>query len=117
MNEHPLAVNPDLIKIEGILHAIEDAEYHISKEKHDKTVLQAITYNIMVIGEISKKLSVDLKKQYPHIKWRDIADMRNLLIHEYSKVSKDVIQDVMGSKLPELKRQVQEIFQKLENDS
>lgn len=109
-------VNPDLIKVEGILHAIQDAEYHISKNSRDKTVLQAITYNIMVIGEICKKLSPELKTKYPNINWRDIADMRNLLIHEYSKVSSQVIEDVMNTRLPELKTQIQEIFFKLEHE-
>ena len=106
--------NPDIVKLEGILHAIGHARYHANKPEHDITVMEAITYDIMIIGEICKKLSAKLKATHHDIPWKDIADMRNLLIHEYSKVSHNVVADVMDKRLPELEKQIQTILDTLE---
>lgn len=76
---------------------ISRVELEMNDEK-----LSAILYQIAVIGEATKRLSQDFRQQHPEIPWREIAGMRDMLIHKYDQVDSDVIWDVVQSKLPEL---------------
>lgn len=64
--------------------------------------VSAILYQIAVIGEATKRLSQEFRQQHSEIPWRELAGMRDVLIHKYDQVDFDVIWDVVQSKLPEL---------------
>ncbi|MGD1901811.1 MAG: DUF86 domain-containing protein [Geitlerinemataceae cyanobacterium] len=64
--------------------------------------LSAILYQIVIIGEATKRLSAEFRQQHPEIPWREIAGMRNVIVHEYDQLDLDVIFDVIENKLPEL---------------
>ncbi|TDA27412.1 MAG: hypothetical protein DSO01_03140 [Archaeoglobi archaeon] len=40
-----------------------------------------------MIGEATKNLSRELRAKYREVPWREIADMRDKLIHEYFGVT------------------------------
>jgi uncharacterized protein with HEPN domain len=84
---------------------ISRAELEVNDEK-----LSAILYQIAIIGEATKRLSQDFRQQHPEIPWREIAGMRDMLIHKYDQVDFDVIWDVVQSKLPELLTQLEPIL-------
>jgi len=84
---------------------ISRAELEMNDEK-----LSAILYQIAIIGEATKRLSQDFRQQHPEIPWREIAGMRDMLIHKYDQVDFDVIWDVIQSKLPELLTQFEPIL-------
>ena len=52
----------------------------------DRLYLESIR-NLEVIGEATKNLSEDLRDANPSIPWRQIAGMRDVLIHDYLKVN------------------------------
>jgi uncharacterized protein with HEPN domain len=66
--------------------------------------LSAILYQISIIGEASKRLSPNFREAHPEIPWREIAGMRNVIVHEYDQLDLDVIWDVVQNKLSELLR-------------
>ncbi len=39
-----------------------------------------------IIGEATKRLSMEFREQYAHIPWRQIAGFRDRLIHDYLNV-------------------------------
>lgn len=84
---------------------ISRAELEMNDEK-----LSAILYQIAIIGEATKRLSQDFRQQHPEIPWREIAGMRDMLIHKYDQVDFDVIWDVVQTKLPELLTQLEPIL-------
>ena len=51
----------------------------------------AIVRNIEIIGEAVKNLSDDFLNQYPNIPWKNIAGMRDKLIHHYFGVNVDIV--------------------------
>jgi uncharacterized protein with HEPN domain len=96
--------NESLIDIERAARRVLRYTDNISRvelEVNDEK-LSAILYQIAVIGEATKRLSQDLRQQHPEIPWREIAGMRDMLIHKYDQVDFDVIWDVVESKLPQL---------------
>ncbi len=70
----------------------------------------AIIRNFEVIGEIVKRLSVDLTSQYPHVLWADFAGFRDVLIHQYDKVIIDIVWESVQTDLPTLRAAVESLL-------
>ncbi|SRR5579883_1319425 len=62
----------------------------------------AVLYQIVIIGEAVKRLSTDFRNQHPHIPWREIAGMRDILTHQYDRVEVDEIWGVIQDDIPQL---------------
>lgn len=86
--------------IKRILHytdGISKADLEINDEK-----LSAILYQITIIGEATKRLSQSFRQQHPQIPWREMAGMRDVIVHEYDQLDLEVIWDVVENKLSAL---------------
>ncbi|PIG92343.1 DUF86 domain-containing protein [Gloeocapsopsis sp. IPPAS B-1203] len=68
----------------------------------DKRTHLAVLYEITVTGEIVKRLSSEFRQNYPEIPWKQIAGMRDKLVHDYNKVDLDLTWEVTQSNIPEL---------------
>jgi len=68
----------------------------------DKKTKAAVLHALIVIGEASKRLSLDFKVDHPEIPWVRIGNFRNLLIHEYDKVDLPLVWRVVTSDVPQL---------------
>lgn len=68
----------------------------------DKRTHLAVLYEITVTGEIVKRLSPEFRQSHPEIQWKQIAGMRDKLVHDYNKVDLDLTWEVTQSSIPEL---------------
>ena len=57
----------------------------------NEMVQDAIIRQFEIIGEATKRLSMELRNNYPELPWRQMAGMRDKLIHEYLAVDLDVV--------------------------
>ena len=62
--------------------------------------------NLEVIGEATKNLSTGLREANPAIPWRQIAGMRDVLIHDYLKVNLSRVWLTVSTDLPDLRTTV-----------
>jgi uncharacterized protein with HEPN domain len=62
----------------------------------------AVLYRIGVIGEAVKRISPVFRDQYPDIPWKQIAGMRDIVMHQYDRVNLELVWDVVQTKIPEL---------------
>jgi uncharacterized protein with HEPN domain len=62
----------------------------------------AILYQVIVIGEATKRLSSEFRTQHPEIPWKDIAGMRDILAHQYDRLNINTLWDVITNDIPEL---------------
>ncbi len=104
----------DQVYIEHILDCIEKiirfSEGVTYAEFSENELLQdGIIRNIEVIGEASKKVSQNLKQVYFHIPWKEMAGMRDKLIHDYFGIDLDVIWKTIQLDIPDLYIQIKSI--------
>lgn len=62
----------------------------------------AVLYRIGVIGEAVKRISPAFREQYSAISWKQIAGMRDIVMHQYDRVNLELVWDVVQTKIPEL---------------
>ena len=99
-------------RIDDILHRIERisiAERQLvaadaaGDSATGDTALDAILYDLVVIGEAVRTLPDELTRSEPDIPWQDVVDMRNFLAHEYHRVSTDVVRKTIDAPLDDLR--------------
>lgn len=78
----------------------EDMNYDAFQS--DTKTQDAVMRNLEIIGEATKQLSETMRQQAPHIPWRNIARMRDKLIHHYFGVNLDIVWQVIQNDLPPL---------------
>ena len=76
----------------------------------DKKTQDAVVRNLEIIGEAAKNISEELKKKFPQIRWKDLAGVRDKLIHHYFGVNFDIVWNIVKQELPELLSQLEEIL-------
>ncbi len=74
----------------------------------------AVVYNIMIIGEAANMLTKEFRLEHPEVPWRDIIDMRNVLVHGYYTVSPQFVWETYTNDLVYLKEQVEICIKELE---
>lgn len=97
----------DLAYIEHILLAISNIqEYTLNLTKADfeenKMVQDAVIRNIEIIGEATKNVSNEIKSRYYEVPWKEMAGMRNKLIHDYMGVDVAVVWRTIEIDIPQL---------------
>jgi uncharacterized protein with HEPN domain len=70
--------------------------------RSDVRTQDAIIRNLQVMGEAVKKVSAETRAAHPKVPWRDIAGMRDRVVHDYFGVSLDMVWDVAVNHIPAL---------------
>jgi len=107
-------IKSDSAYIEHILDCIRKINefsqgISLKEFRKNELVQDAIIRNIEIIGEASKKISNDTKQTYYKIPWREIAGMRDKLIHDYLGVDFDVVWKTIKNDIPDLEKLIREI--------
>jgi len=61
-----------------------------SFQKDEKTI-SAIQHQILVVGEATKRLTLEFRSQHVNIPWKAMAGMRDILIHSYDNADLEEI--------------------------
>jgi uncharacterized protein with HEPN domain len=76
----------------------------------DIAMQDAIIRRLEIIGEAVKNLPAPFKAKYPDIPWKQMAGMRDILIHEYFEIDLNLTWTVVKQALPPVKEKLQAIL-------
>lgn len=78
----------------------------------DKTA-SAVIRKFEIIGEATKNVPEDIRQKYPQIPWRQMAGMRNRLIHAYFGVDYSLVWETAKNQIPLLQPVIAQILKDL----
>ena len=77
----------------------------------DMKTQYAVRLALAHIGEAVKRLPVSLTSQHPEVPWKQIAGLRDRLVHEYATVDVTVVWRTATRSVPDLAKAVSKILQ------
>lgn len=76
----------------------------------------AVFRRFEIIGESSKKIPKNIRDKYNEIPWRQMSDLRNILIHEYFGVNLDMVWNIIEKELSNLAFNIKKIIEDIKNN-
>jgi uncharacterized protein with HEPN domain len=101
--------------LKDILNAAEEVESFTADLTYDefindKRTLNAVTRSIEIIGEASKNIPESIKTEYPTLPWKQMAGMRDKLIHAYFGIDTETLWEAAKNNIPSLKAPIKKIL-------
>jgi uncharacterized protein with HEPN domain len=104
-------------RLQDILDAIAAIERYASQGRQafdEQELIQVwVIHHLQIIGEAASSLSSDLMNRYSSVPWAQIVAFRNVVVHEYFRVSLNLVWAIVQNNLPPLKVTVERILQEL----
>ncbi len=91
--------------IDGFLTEVSEKEFSVDALRQG-----AVVQKMIVIGEAAKRISPELKLLYADIPWRDPADFRNVMVHEYFGIAYDRVWATAKEDLAGFRKMLQKLF-------
>jgi uncharacterized protein with HEPN domain len=108
----------DTVYLRHILEAAEKIAEYVSVGREtfmaESHWQDAVIRQLEIIGEATKHLSMDIRRQHDAVPWRRLAGLRDVLIHAYMGVDIDAVWQLTQSKIPSLRVDIQTILHSMD---
>lgn len=84
--------------------------------KNDVKTSDAVIKRFENIGEATKQIPEEIKAGYPEIPWKEMAGMRDKLIHFYFGVKHELVWTAIKSRIPAIKPLIKKMIDELQNE-
>lgn len=71
------------------IDVLTEARSRLSLEtiQADRIIYHGLVKEIEIIGEAAYMLTIEFKESHPEVPWKEIIDMRHVLVHGYYKIN------------------------------
>lgn len=101
----------DYVYLTHILECIDTIESYLPNGEQDyfssKLIQDAVIRNLEIIGEATKGISQKLRSDHKEIPWKEMAALRDVLIHKYFGVDNEIVWNVVENELPRVKKEIE----------
>jgi uncharacterized protein with HEPN domain len=99
-----------MISIESFVGAMDFDQF-----KEDDKTTSAVIRKLEIIGEAAKNIPQSITKKYSTVPWKEMAGMRDKLIHFYFGVSLKLVWQTVKHRIPQLKPTIKQLLDELDN--
>jgi uncharacterized protein with HEPN domain len=101
--------------LEDMLDAMDKAELAVAGVAYDRFATDfminfVVIRALEIVGEATKRLPAAIRTQYPQVPWKDMAGMRDRIIHGYDNVDLQIVWSVVKSEIPRIKPIIRQIL-------
>ncbi|MBL8092087.1 MAG: DUF86 domain-containing protein [Anaerolineales bacterium] len=105
--------------MKDILAAIESIESFIAGMNLDTFQIDdktnsAVMRKLEIIGEAVKQIPDEMRQEYSQIPWKEMAGMRDKLIHFYFGVDYDLVWKAITERLPNIKQDIEKMMKNVD---
>ncbi len=105
--------------LQDILVAVNDIDSFVGNMTYDEFIkdrktLNAVVRSIEIIGEASKNIPDPIKEKYKELPWKQMAGMRDKLIHGYFGIDTETIYKAAQTNIPQLKAPIKKMLKEQE---
>jgi len=79
----------------------------------DKRTFNAVVRSLEVIGEAAKNVTDEIRERYPLVPWKEMAGMRDKVIHSYFGVDREAVWIAVKDRIPAVRPLIEQILKDL----
>lgn len=105
--------------VRDILQNMQDTQEFIQGLSYeqfvdDKKTFNAVVRSLEVIGEAAKHVPDNIRDKYPAVPWKEMAGMRDKVIHFYFGVDREAVWLAVQERIPAIRPLIEQVLQNLE---
>ena len=81
---------------------------------NDRRTNYAVIRCIEIIGEAAKRVPDELRRKYAAIPWKEMAGMRDMVVHFYMGIDYEIVWRVVTERFPHLKPSLEQMYAELD---
>ena len=107
--------------LQDIIEAMAKAEAFVEgldlhAFRNDEKTLFAVIRALEIVGEAAKKVPLPLRRRFASIPWKNLAGMRDKLIHDYVGVSVEVVWRTVREDIPSVRPALADMLREIRSE-
>jgi uncharacterized protein with HEPN domain len=107
--------------LSDIIENMRDAEQFVGTRtfetfRTDKMAVNAVLRSLEVVGEATKSVPEDIRNRRPDVPWRNMARMRDRVIHVYFGVDYTRVWEAVKDVIPKVRPEIESLLAELRSE-